>query len=317
MKWTANHRDASEAWLSELVEAETGLEASAEARDRIWESVRNRLDGGPPPPEISSDPGAELLATTPAAVTAATLSLVAGGAALVGLVWIAASPEVRESTAPGIEVERGRSDDEGRFLIPPPAEPAEPAESDQFPEGDTPLAPPHAVGGGSEEPEGEGSGLGLDASGGSVPSKPTAREPWGSRGKSRGPRGSRRPSTSEPEIVVMGVAAEIELVGRAETALRAGHPRRALSILEAHERRFPRGDLAQEREKIAVVALCRSGRARAARERSQEFLSSWPSSPYADVVRRTCSEADAVEPVGAPSKTQTQAATDPPTGGHE
>lgn len=64
--------------------------------------------------------------------------------------------------------------------------------------------------------------------------------------------------------------AEAELLERAQAAL-ATRPRDALALTREHERRFPRGLLAQEREIIAIEALSRLGQKRAADTKAAEF----------------------------------------------
>lgn len=63
-------------------------------------------------------------------------------------------------------------------------------------------------------------------------------------------------------------------------------PAAALAILDDHERAFPRGQLADEREFMAVDALRRLGRRAEADARGEALLRRSPSSPYARVLRR-------------------------------
>jgi hypothetical protein len=63
---------------------------------------------------------------------------------------------------------------------------------------------------------------------------------------------------------------EAALLRRAQASL-ADAPARALELTEQHRRRFPRGTLAEEREVLAIEALKRLGRGRAAGDKASEF----------------------------------------------
>lgn len=56
------------------------------------------------------------------------------------------------------------------------------------------------------------------------------------------------------------LAEEVAILSRAETELHAGHYTSALRVLDEHERKFPRGTLAQERLAARIRALCGLGR---------------------------------------------------------
>ena len=53
--------------------------------------------------------------------------------------------------------------------------------------------------------------------------------------------------------------AEMQLLARAEAALRTNEPSSALSILDAHARKFSRGQLQSEREGLRLIAQCTLG----------------------------------------------------------
>jgi hypothetical protein len=78
---------------------------------------------------------------------------------------------------------------------------------------------------------------------------------------------------------------EMALVARAQTALHRGLFASALSALDEHARRFPRGDLAEEREALAVQALARAGRDDEASARASRFEARYPRSVLVPVVR--------------------------------
>jgi RNA polymerase sigma-70 factor (ECF subfamily) len=72
-----------------------------------------------------------------------------------------------------------------------------------------------------------------------------------------------RPPPGTPSTAVSGSGSpelELRLMRSAREALRAGDGRAALQHLEAHERDFPRGVFAPERDRSRVTALCSEGR---------------------------------------------------------
>jgi hypothetical protein len=73
--------------------------------------------------------------------------------------------------------------------------------------------------------------------------------------------------------------AEVKLLERAQDALRS-RPADALALCTEHERRFPRGMLAQEREVIAIEALVKEGRIPDATARADRFAAAHPSSTH-------------------------------------
>ncbi len=74
------------------------------------------------------------------------------------------------------------------------------------------------------------------------------------------------------------------LVARAQTALHRGLYDSALDALAEHARRFPRGEMAEEREALAVQALARAGRTEEARARAARFDARYPRSVLGPVV---------------------------------
>lgn len=92
---------------------------------------------------------------------------------------------------------------------------------------------------------------------------------------------SRRPEPSH-------LSEETRLVAAAQRALNAAAPDQALPLLEQHRRRFPRGELAQERDAAHALALCAAGRRAEAHAAVQHFLREWPHSPLTARVRSAC-----------------------------
>jgi hypothetical protein len=76
---------------------------------------------------------------------------------------------------------------------------------------------------------------------------------------------------------------ELSLIQQAEAA--RGQGAEALALLATHERLYPRGALAQEREVLAIELLLKAGKVEQARARAERFVSSHPSSAHLPRVR--------------------------------
>jgi hypothetical protein len=85
------------------------------------------------------------------------------------------------------------------------------------------------------------------------------------------------------------LAAENTLIGRARASL-ATSPAASLAAVDEHARRFPRGELAPEREYLRVSALRSLGRHDEARTRARSYLATYPKSPHAAAVRSILAE---------------------------
>ena len=80
------------------------------------------------------------------------------------------------------------------------------------------------------------------------------------------------------------LAKERALIDRARSAIARGRPADALDAVDEHARAFPKGQLAEEREVLAVQALAQAGRIREATERAAQFRKRWPESVLTPVV---------------------------------
>jgi len=102
------------------------------------------------------------------------------------------------------------------------------------------------------------------------------------------PTASAAPPTSSasPEGKDAELAAERALIDRARTALGRGDPSAALEAVAAHEARFPRGRLAEERELVAIQALSRGGRAAETKARADRFRKVYPKSVFLPAIAR-------------------------------
>ena len=85
---------------------------------------------------------------------------------------------------------------------------------------------------------------------------------------------------------------EIALLSKAETALHSGNAAVALEVLNEHERKFPHGQLVEERIAARIRALCALGR-KAEADALLAQLS--PKSLYGKQSPRACSSSAAVE----------------------
>jgi hypothetical protein len=78
---------------------------------------------------------------------------------------------------------------------------------------------------------------------------------------------------------------ETTLIRDARQALRQGDAARALRLLDECRRLFPAGVLQQERERLAIEALTKSGHGAEASARAAAFLRKYPDSPHAAEIR--------------------------------
>lgn len=88
--------------------------------------------------------------------------------------------------------------------------------------------------------------------------------------------------------MVSTLSEEATLLERAQRALAAREPGVALETLAEHERRFPRGALAEEREAAKVLALCALGRVNEARALARAFVNASPRSVLVPRVEHSC-----------------------------
>lgn len=93
------------------------------------------------------------------------------------------------------------------------------------------------------------------------------------------------PHESSPAPTQTSVPSELELLGRAQRALRTA-PTHAIELTELHARAYPAGAFVEEREAIHIEALIAAGQASLARERGHAFLTRYKRSAYASQVRR-------------------------------
>ena len=93
------------------------------------------------------------------------------------------------------------------------------------------------------------------------------------------------PSPATPGRRADALTQEVALLSRAVTALNAGRASEALTALNEHQRQFPRGILAADRQAAKAQALCALGRSREGRA---QLTSLSPQSPAANRARQVC-----------------------------
>jgi hypothetical protein len=86
---------------------------------------------------------------------------------------------------------------------------------------------------------------------------------------------------------------EMQLLKRAERAIRANNGLLALAMLRELEQRFPKGQLLEEREAARVMANCELNPPEMARDLGGRFVSRYPKSVYLERVRPLCKLSEA------------------------
>ena len=100
------------------------------------------------------------------------------------------------------------------------------------------------------------------------------------------------PAPAEAVAPTDSLAREIPLIDAGRSDL-ATAPSRALAALETHRREFPRGQLAAEREFLAVQALLQMNRIADANKRAADLAARYPSSSYAARAARLIEDLEA------------------------
>jgi hypothetical protein len=94
--------------------------------------------------------------------------------------------------------------------------------------------------------------------------------------------GVARPASARPDVAL---AAELGALDAVRVALAQDDPGRALSLLDAYSRSYPRGQLELEAEVLRIDALARVGQRDVAKQRAETFLKRQPNSALAARVR--------------------------------
>jgi len=81
---------------------------------------------------------------------------------------------------------------------------------------------------------------------------------------------------------------EAALLHQAQSAWRAGQIAKALELANQHARRFPRSQLANERDVLRVLSLCKLGQTASAKQVGARLLRSAKGSPWYQSVAASC-----------------------------
>lgn len=84
------------------------------------------------------------------------------------------------------------------------------------------------------------------------------------------------------------LATELELLHAAQAAWRARDAREALALVKAHRARYPRSQLALERDAIHVLSLCELGRKDEASALGRALIARAPNSPLRASIEQSC-----------------------------
>jgi predicted Zn-dependent protease len=84
------------------------------------------------------------------------------------------------------------------------------------------------------------------------------------------------------------LAKEIAMLSQASADLHAGRPAAALTVLDEHQRKFPHGELGQERTSGRIQALCALGRMTEAQAELARLARTSPNSPHLARARKAC-----------------------------
>lgn len=99
------------------------------------------------------------------------------------------------------------------------------------------------------------------------------------------------PAPPEPKKLVKpsdDLVQEAALLHEAQSAWRAGQSARALQLANQHAQRFPRSQLANERDVLRVLSLCKLGQAQAAKQVGARLLRQTKGSPWYQSVAGSC-----------------------------
>jgi TolA-binding protein len=99
-----------------------------------------------------------------------------------------------------------------------------------------------------------------------------------------------RPAVAANTAGRADLQAELTALDGASKAIARGDAPRALTLLDAYGRDFPRGSLGMEATVLRTEALDRAGRHGEAVERARAFVKRYPKSPLADRMRRIAGE---------------------------
>lgn len=95
-------------------------------------------------------------------------------------------------------------------------------------------------------------------------------------------------TTSTAMPTAASLSAEATLLRTAKAALARAHAAAALDALHEHQRRFPDGVLAEERDASIIRAECALGRSALAHDHARRFVAAHPRSAYLEALAQSC-----------------------------
>jgi hypothetical protein len=101
-------------------------------------------------------------------------------------------------------------------------------------------------------------------------------------------RAGAAPRSSHAKAAEGTLPEELDLLHDAQAKWRAGNAAAALSLLSEHRKRFPRSQLASERDALTVLSLCATNRTAEARKLARRFLQTAQRSPLRTSVEESC-----------------------------
>ncbi len=235
---------------------------SAAVQARTWSAIQSRWAAGDQGPPLGADPSASLSTATLSTGTTkgwlVVLGVVVLGAAGIGAAVV--SMDEPPAPAPVVAAAEGPAPASSEATALPPPHAKTPARARL--EAD-PSPPPAAL-----EPSPRPRAPSAARTPARRPSRPNKGEPSARDSASK---------ESPPAAEGPALGDEVALLGQARQALGRGAHAEALTLLDRHRKRFPRGKLMQERELSRVTALCELGRVDEARTAARRFLKQHPS----------------------------------------
>lgn len=104
----------------------------------------------------------------------------------------------------------------------------------------------------------------------------------------------RAPTVAPPPSSDEDLREEMLLIARARSSVQQGRPAAALEALEEHLRRFPAGQMREDRAVLRVEALCGVGKRRQASIEIERFTRAFPSSAHLGRVRGLCPNEESI-----------------------
>lgn len=129
------------------------------------------------------------------------------------------------------------------------------------------------------------------------PEQPALPQPWRPEEPLAKPEPPRRDPAHATRAPASGAASttpsdelaeEAALLHRAQAAWRGGQSAQALELANQHAQRFPRSQLANERDVLRVLSLCKLGQTQAAKQMGARLLKKAKGSPWYQSVAESC-----------------------------